>query len=417
MAGVRRNDDRVSRRLTGCIPYSNGPLKVANQGTEIRDRPSQGLEVAAVSPGPAQDSPPCRVSQADVPALSPSAPSPPSEVEPVAVGGAVSSDIKEHLEAVISGRLRLALTLTLAILVVELAGGVWSHSLALLSDAGHVTTDIFALGLAWFAVEQTRRPADAKRSFGYHRAGILAAAANGATLIVLVVVIAAEAAQRLTHPEPVQGGIVIVSALVGVGVNAYVAMSFRTQGQNLNIRAAMLHAVGDLVASIGVILAGIVIILTGWVYIDPLVSVLIAALIGWNALKIVRETVNILLEGTPRGIDPASIATTIAAVDSVESMHDLHVWSISGEHTALSCHVVVGDDSLEAAENVMRAVEDAICHRFGIGHTTIQVEYKQPCAPTEEHVLEHHHAHLKLARSALAERRRTPLVRRTSDRR
>src|SRR5712691_11062712 len=191
--------------------------------------------------------------------------------------------VSEHLEAIVSGRLRQALVLTLAILVVELAGAVWSHSLALFADAGHVTTDIFALGLAWFAVKQTERPADAARSYGYHRAGILAAMTNGATLIVLVFVIAWEAAQRFVHPEPVQGGVVILSALVGVGINTYVALSFRKQGSNLNIRAAVLHAVGDLLASIGVIVAGIIIIFTGWLYADPLVSVLIAALIGWNA--------------------------------------------------------------------------------------------------------------------------------------
>jgi cobalt-zinc-cadmium efflux system protein len=225
--------------------------------------------------------------------------------------------ISEHLEAIVSGRLRQALLLTVAILVVELAGAVWSHSLALFSDAGHVTTDIFALGLAWFAVKQTERPADEVRSYGYHRAGILAAMTNGATLIVLVFVIAWEAAQRFVHPEPVQGGIVILSALVGVGINAYVALSFRKQGSNLNIRAAALHAVGDLVASIGVIVAGIVILLTGWLYADPLVSILIAALIGWNALKIVRETVNILLEGTPRGMDLSAIRKEISAVKGV----------------------------------------------------------------------------------------------------
>ena len=312
----------------------------------------------------------------------------------------------------ISGRLRTALALTLAILVVELAGGIWSHSLALLSDAGHVTTDIFALGLAWFAVEQTRRPADAQRTFGYHRAGILAAAANGVTLIVLVVVIAAEAAQRLLHPEPVQGGVVIVSALVGVGVNAYVALSFRAQGENLNIRAAILHAVGDLLASIGVIVAGVVILFTGWTYADPLVSVLIAALIGWNALKIVRETINILLEGIPRGLDVTAITTAIQRVKGVESLHDLHVWSISGEHTALSCHLVVQSESMAGAETVMRLVEEAVCEGFGIGHTTIQLEHKQPCVVSAEHAMEHSHAHIKLARAALAGRRRTPLARR-----
>ena len=147
--------------------------------------------------------------------------------------GIVVSDASEHLEAVVSGRLRKALLLTFIILAVELTGAILSDSLALFSDAGHVTTDILALGLAWFAVEQTKRPADDKRSFGYHRAGILAATTNGATLIVLVFVIAYEAVERLTHPEPVQGGIVIISAFVGVAVNGYVAFSMRGQGKNL----------------------------------------------------------------------------------------------------------------------------------------------------------------------------------------
>jgi cobalt-zinc-cadmium efflux system protein len=319
------------------------------------------------------------------------------------------SDVSEHIEAVISGRLRQALILTLLVLVVELAGGVYSHSLALLSDAGHVTTDIFALGLAWFAVKQTERPADEARSYGYHRAGILAAMANGATLIVLVFVIAWEASQRFVHPQPVQGGIVIVSALVGVGVNAYVALSFRKQGSNLNIRAAALHAVGDLLASIGVIVAGAVILLTGWVFADPLVSVLIAALIGWNAFKIVGETVNILLEGTPRGMDLSAIRTELSAVPGVHSHHDLHVWSISSEHKVLSAHVVVLEQSLAESEQVMREVESRLCEKFGIGHTTIQVEFCQPCTEGAVHLLERDHPHANLVRLASSARRRTPL--------
>ena len=322
---------------------------------------------------------------------------------------APGSHIGEHLEAVISGRLRQAFFLTLLILVVELAGGVLSHSLALLSDAGHVTTDIFALGLAWFAVKQTERPADDVRSYGYHRAGILAAMANGATLIVLVFVIGWEAAQRFAHPEPVQGGIVIVSALVGVAVNSYVAMSFREQGANLNIRAAVLHAVGDLVASIGVIVAGVVIIFTGWLFIDPLVSVFIAALIGWNAFKIVGETINILLEGTPRGMDLSAIRKAIASVKGVTSLHDLHVWSISSENMALSAHIVVEDQSLADSEHVMRELESTLCDKFAIGHTTVQVEFCHPCEAEADHLAEHNHPHAKLARLATSARRRTPL--------
>jgi cobalt-zinc-cadmium efflux system protein len=326
------------------------------------------------------------------------------------------ADYSEHLEAVISGRLRKALLLTFVILAVELTGAVLSHSLALFSDAGHVTTDILALGLAWFAVEQTKRPADDKRSFGYHRAGILAATANGATLIVLVFVIAYEAVQRLTHPEPVQGLIVIISALVGVAVNGYVAFSMRGQGKNLNIRATLLHALGDLAASVGVIIAGAIIVLTGWTFIDPLVSILIAALIGWNALKIVTETVNILLEGTPRGISTQGIASVIRGTGGVKSMHDLHVWSISAENVACSCHIVVGNQSLVDSERVMRAVEERLCADFGIGHTTIQVENHAPCHEEAEHLMHHNHPHVRLAELALEGRRRTPLSRRRSPR-
>ena len=326
------------------------------------------------------------------------------------------SELSEHLEAVVSGRLRQALLLTFVILAVELAGGVWSHSLALLSDAGHVTTDVFALGLAWFAVKQTERPADELRSYGYHRAGILAAMANGATLILLVFVIAWEAAQRFVHPEPVQGGIVMISALAGVAINAYVALSFREQGSNLNIRAAILHAVGDLVASIGVIVAGAIIFFTGWLFVDPLVSIFIAALIGWNAFKIVGETVNILLEGTPRGMDLAKIRQELAGVRGVLSYHDLHVWSISPEHMALSAHVVVEELSLADSEHVMREIESRICERFSIGHTTVQIEFCHPCTAAADHLLEHNHPHSKLVRLATTARRRTPVSRRVRSR-
>ena len=322
------------------------------------------------------------------------------------------TEVSEHVEAIVSGRLKQALVLTLAILAAELAGGIWSHSLALLSDAGHVTTDIFALGLAWFAVKQTERPADDSRTFGYHRAGILAAMTNGATLIVLVFVIALEAAQRFAHPEPVQGGVVIVSALVGVAVNSWVALSFRAQGTNLNIRAAILHAVGDLLASIGVIIAGLVILLTGWLFIDPLISVFIAALIGWNAIKIVSETVNILLEGTPRGMDVAAVRGELAALPGVRSHHDLHVWSISPEHVALSVHIVVDDLPLSEAEHVMRQVETCVCERFGIGHTTIQVEFSEPCAGESDHLVAQQAHHTRLARLSTVARRRTPVSRR-----
>ena len=291
------------------------------------------------------------------------------------------------------GRLRLALGLTIAILLVELAGGLLSHSLALLSDAGHVLTDVFALGLAWFAVEQSRRPADQRRSYGYQRVGILAALLNAVTLIVIVLAIAYEAVRRLGAPEPVQGGIVIGTALVGIAINAFVLLNLRAGGRNLNLRAALLHVTGDVAASVGVVVSGVVILLTGWLYIDPILSLGIAALIAYGAWGIVRETVNLLMEGTPAEIDMAAVAKMIKNTPRVASFHDLHVWALSSDAVALSTHVVVDDISLGDAEHVVRDLEHRLCDGFSIGHTTIQVESCHPCGDIHHGAGEHNHPH------------------------
>ena len=289
--------------------------------------------------------------------------------------------------------LKLALALTCVVLVVELAGGLISHSLALLSDAGHVLTDVFALGLAWFAVAQASRPADARRSYGYHRVSILAALVNSVTLIVIVIAIAYEAVRRLAHPEPVQGGVVIIAALAGIAINTFVAFGLRGQSHSLNVRAAMLHVVGDIGASVGVVVAGVVILLTGWLYIDPLLSLGIAVLIAFGAWRIVRETVNLLMEGTPAEIDLAAVAKEISSTELVTSMHDLHVWALSSDEVALSCHVVVGDCPLEDAEHVVRDLEGRLCGKFAIGHTTIQVESCHPCGEIHHGAGDHNHPH------------------------
>jgi cobalt-zinc-cadmium efflux system protein len=289
--------------------------------------------------------------------------------------------------------LKVALALTCVVLVVELAGGLLSHSLALLSDAGHVLTDVFALGLAWFAVSQANRPADARRSYGYHRVGILAALVNSVTLILIVLAIAYEAIRRLANPEPVQGGIVIVAALVGIAINAYVALGLRGEARSLNVRAALLHVIGDIGASVGVVVAGTVIVLTGWLYVDPLLSLGIAVLIAFSAWKIVRETVNLLMEGTPAEIDLAAVTKEIASTDLVTSMHDLHVWALSSDEVALSCHVVVGDCPLGDAEHVVRDLESRLCAKFAIGHTTIQVESCHPCGEIHHGAGDHNHPH------------------------
>ena len=297
-----------------------------------------------------------------------------------------------HVQSGSTG-LKRAFALTVLVLGVELAGGILSHSLALLSDAGHVLTDVFALGLAWFAVEQSRRPADQKRSYGYQRVTILAALLNAVTLIVIVLAIAFEAVRRLMAPQEVHGGIVIVSALAGIAINSVVILGLRGGTKNLNTRAAFLHVAGDIGASIGVVVAGAVILLTGWLYIDPLLSLGIAALIAFGAWGIVRETVNLLMEGTPRQIDLDQVTAEISGTPKVTDLHDLHVWALSSEETALSVHVVVGDCPLADAEHLVRDLEQRLCSKFAIGHTTIQVESCHPCAEIEHGAGAHNHPH------------------------
>ncbi|HWE62696.1 MAG TPA: cation diffusion facilitator family transporter, partial [Chloroflexota bacterium] len=198
----------------------------------------------------------------------------------------------DHAHGMTGKRLRTAFLLTTIILAVELAGGIVSHSLALLSDAGHVLTDIFALGLAWFATAQAERPADARKTYGYHRTGILAALANAVTLILIVIAIAYEAIGRFQHPERVTPWLMFVSAAVGIVVNLYIAFGFRKEGgDNLNVRAAMVHVLGDVGASVGVIVGGLVILATGWYPADPLISLFIAVLIARGAWSILGETV------------------------------------------------------------------------------------------------------------------------------
>jgi cobalt-zinc-cadmium efflux system protein len=289
--------------------------------------------------------------------------------------------------------LRTALLLTLLVLLVEFVGGLLSHSLALLSDAGHVLTDVFALGLAWFAVEQSKRPADRRRSYGYQRVSILAALLNSVTLIVIVLAIMFEAVRRLAAPEPVQGGVVIFTALVGIAINAFVVLNLRGDPRSLNLRAALLHVTGDVAASVGVVIAGAVILLTGWLYIDPLLSLAIAGFIAYRAWGIVRETTNLLLEGTPGEVDLNAVTREISGTSLVIGVHDLHVWALSSDDLALSCHVVMGDCPLFEAEHVVRDLESRLCDRFAIGHTTIQVESRHPCGEILHEAGAHNHPH------------------------
>ncbi len=298
-----------------------------------------------------------------------------STASPISRAGAAASHHHTHHAA--GAGFRAAFFLTAIVLLVELTCGLLSHSLALLSDAGHVLTDIVALALAWFATAQAGRPADARRTYGYHRTGILAALANAVTLIAIVAAIGYEAIKRFQHPEPVAAGVMLPAAAVGIVVNLYIAS--RLQGEsrdNVNVRAALLHVLGDAGASAGVIVAALVIAFTGWSYADPAISLLIAVLIAQSAWGVLRETLAILMEAAPAGLDTRQLARDMAGVAGVAEVHDLHVWSIAGGMQALSAHMLVRDNCLLSnCDDLLDQVNGLLADRYRITHSTIQFEF------------------------------------------
>ena len=279
-----------------------------------------------------------------------------------------------HAHGMAKQTLRLAFFLTLIILAVEVIGGYLANSLALLSDAGHVLTDIFALGLAWFAMAQAERPANASKTFGYHRVGILAALVNAVTLILVTLWILWEAFARFQHPEKVAPLVMFVSAGAGIAVNLFIGFGLRKEGDNLNVRAAALHVFSDVGVSVGVIVAGVVILLTGWTVADPLLSVGIAGLIAVGAWRILRETTDILLEATPKDINLPALVQDMMKVPGVQDVHDLHIWSITSGMSALSCHALISDLPPSQSACILNALETMLAEKYHIGHATIQFE-------------------------------------------
>ncbi len=280
----------------------------------------------------------------------------------------------DHTHGMAKQTLRLAFFLTMIILAAELIGGFLSNSLALLSDAGHVLTDIFALGLAWFATAQAERPANASKTFGYHRVGILAALVNAVTLIVIALVILWEAWSRFQHPEKVQPLVMFLSAGIGIAVNLYIGFGLRSEGDNLNVRAAALHVFGDVGASVAVIVAGVVILLTGWYPADPILSVGIVGLIAVGAWRILRETTDILLEAVPKDINLSELVRDMMRVPGVQDVHDLHVWCITSGMYALSCHASIADLPPSESASILQSLETMLGEQYRIGHTAIQFE-------------------------------------------
>jgi cobalt-zinc-cadmium efflux system protein len=272
-------------------------------------------------------------------------------------------------------RLRAALAVTAIFLVVEVIGGWLANSLALLADAGHMLTDVAALGLSLFVAWFSRQPASPQRTYGYLRWEVLAAFLNGATLLLISAWIVWEAVLRLRAPEPVHGGLMFVVAVAGLIVNIIAARILHASGEaSLNVRAAYLHVLSDLLGSVGTVAAAVIVKWTGWVAADPVASVVMALLILRGAWRIVRESVDVLLESTPSHISLGSVRAQLEAIPGVESVHDLHVWTVTSGLVAMSAHAIVRES--ERHQHVLEHVHDAM-QLFGIDHVTVQLERRE----------------------------------------
>ncbi len=271
-------------------------------------------------------------------------------------------------------RIFWVLILTALFMVVQAAGGWLSGSLALIADAGHMLSDVAALGLAWAAFRVARRASDAKRSYGYHRLQIIAAFANGLALFAIAAWILVEAIARLREPIPVLGGPMLAVAVAGLAVNLIAFFVLRTGDRtNLNVRAALLHVVGDLLGSVGAIAAAIVILATGWTPIDPILSVLLTALILRGAWDVTRRAGHVLMEGTPEGFDVAALrADLIAVVPGVTDVHHVHAWMLTTERPLVTLHVCLAPSA--DAHAALAAIKGRLKDRFGIAHSTVQID-------------------------------------------
>lgn len=314
-----------------------------------------------------------------------------------------------HPNTGLERRFIISLSLTGLILAGEVIGGLWTGSLALLSDAAHVFLDLFALGLSFLALRLSAHPADDRHTYGWHRLEVLAALVNGITLVLIGIWIWYEAYERWLNPPTVRGLEMLGIAFIGLIINLVVAFILgghqhthshthenglehnhehthnhlhghtHPKRKDLNLQSAFLHVVGDTISSVGVIIAGVVIWRTGWNWVDPLASVLIGALILFSAVRLTRAALHILVEGTPAGISFKEVYGEMTANPAVESVHDLHIWSICSGHIALSAHVVLNEGQMNHSGPIMAELKSRLKSRFGIEHTTIQFE-ANPCA-------------------------------------
>lgn len=310
-----------------------------------------------------------------------------------------------HLDQSIAGRFKYAIILTLVTFVAEVAGGIWANSLALLSDAAHVFLDLFALFLSLAAIKLAAYPASDTRTFGWHRMEVFASFINGASVFLIAIGIFYEAWGRLFQPQEVKSVPMFVIAAIGLIMNLVAAGALHQHSHDdLNVRSAFLHVVGDAAASVGVIIGGIVIYFTGWYVLDAVISVGIGGVIFWGSWRVIRESVHILLEGVPRGMNIGDVTETIRGVEGVNDVHHLNIWTICSHILALSAHIDVDPGHKPEQAAVLRRIEDLLLNNYHISHTTLQVECTM-CIESPvlkelrhrprkgAHPHEHHHGH------------------------
>lgn len=295
--------------------------------------------------------------------------------------------MQPHQSQSVARRFLISIAITTVIFLAELVGGIWTGSLALLSDSAHVFMDVFALALSFVALRLSSLPSDEDHTYGYHRVEVLAALLNGVTLGTISLGIWWEAINRFSHPNEIRTIEMLIISAVGLVANLAVALILRVhshQGrehnhstEDLNLHSAYLHVVGDMISSLGVILAAIAIAATGWQWLDPLASILIGALIGFSAYRITRKSLHILVEGVPEGISIHKLGTAMGQIGGVAGIHELHVWNICSTHVALSAHVILDNYQTDHAD-LRKRLQDTLYNQFGIEHSTLQFEI-EPC--------------------------------------
>jgi len=291
-------------------------------------------------------------------------------------------------------RLSISLILTLAFVFIEVAAGIFSNSLALLTDAAHNLTDVIAIALSWFAIRITTRPANERKTYGYHRVGILVALINSTTLVLIALGIFYESWRRFIAPPEVQSSVLIGVGLIAVVINLVTAMLVhKGSDKDLNLRSAFVHLMGDVLSTIGTVIAGIIIYFTDANWLDPFVSVLIGFLILYNAWDILRDAVNILLEAKPRDIDSTKLVDDILQINGVIGVHDLHVWSLTQDLRTMSAHVLTNDLQISEGADIQRQINELVYHRYNISHATLQLECVD-CLPDSMYCNLYSHYHL-----------------------